>query len=70
MIPPVPVLDLRSLELERQRIAMRSEPVDDRSSRIPQPQKLSDFIERLSSSIVASVADVPVVQRFSCTCAR
>ncbi len=39
---------------------MRREAVDDRPSGIAKPQKLSDFIERLSGSVVARVADVPV----------
>src|SRR5229473_8201000 len=60
MIAPVRMLDLRNLELDRVRITMRREPVNNRPSRITKPQKLSDFIERLSSSVVASVTDVPV----------
>src|SRR6202158_580154 len=60
MIAPAAMLDLRNLYLDRVRIAVRCEPVDDRSSGIAQSQKLRHFIERLSGSVVASVADVPV----------
>src|SRR6266446_2435826 len=54
------MLELRTLELDRMRIAIQRKPVNNRSSRIAESQKLSNFIERLSSSIVASVPDVPV----------
>src|SRR5208282_2742613 len=60
VIAPVRVLDLRNLELDRPRIAMRCEPINDGSSGIAKSQKLRDFIERLSGGVVASVADVPV----------
>ena len=54
------MLDLRNLELDRLRIAMRRQSVDDRSSGIAEAEQLRDFIERLSGGVVASVADVPV----------
>src|SRR4029077_10076111 len=60
LIAPVRMLDLRNLELDRVRIAVRREPVNNGSSGIAQPQKLRDLIERLPSSVVASVPDVPV----------
>src|ERR1700694_5885996 len=47
MIATVRMLDLRNLELDRVRMAMRRKPVNNGSSRIAQPQKLSDLIERL-----------------------
>src|SRR5208337_2703511 len=59
-IAPIAMLNLRSLKLDRLRIAVRRQPVDDGSSGIADPQQLRDFIERLSGGIVASVADVPV----------
>src|SRR5713101_10031865 len=60
VIAPVRMLDLRNLKLDRVRIAVRRQPVDDRSSGITQSQQLRDFIERLAGRVVASVADVPV----------
>src|SRR6266851_4887237 len=60
VIAPVRMLDLRNLELDRLRIPVRREPVDDGSSGITQSQQLRDFIERLAGRVVASVADVPV----------
>src|SRR5271170_5219795 len=54
------MLDLRSLELDRERIAMRRKPVDDRSSGIAQSQEFSDFIERFSGRVVTSMADIPI----------
>ncbi len=54
------MFDLRHLKLDPVRIAMRREPVDDWPSRVAQSQKLSDFIERLSGSVVASAPDVPI----------
>src|ERR1039458_3898177 len=57
------MLDLRSLELDRMRISVRREPVDDRPSRITESQQLRDFIERLSGSIVARASNVPVAPK-------
>src|SRR5258705_13969335 len=37
---------------------MRSEPINNRPSRIAEPQQLSNLIESFASSIVASVADI------------
>src|SRR5208283_647549 len=55
-----PMLNLRSLELDRERIAMGREPVDDRASRIAEPQKLRHFIECFSGSVVARVPYIAV----------
>src|SRR5258708_403934 len=60
LIAPVRMLDLRNLKLDRLWIAIQRKPVNNRSSRISESQKLSDFIESLSGSIVASMANVPV----------
>src|SRR5271156_2326557 len=54
------MLHLRSLELDRQRIAMRRKPVDDRPPRIAQPKQLSDLVKRLSRRIVARVSYIAV----------
>src|ERR1700722_1629894 len=56
--PPIAVLNLRRWELHCTRVAMRSEPVNDRASRISQTQQLRHFIESLSGGIVARVANV------------
>src|ERR1700731_858507 len=58
LLPAVAVLDLRRWKLHRARVAMRSEPVDDRASRISQTQQLRHLIESLSGGIVARVANV------------
>ena len=52
------MLDLRDLELDGVRIAVGSEPVDDRASGIAEPEQLGDLVEGLSGSVVAGVADV------------
>jgi hypothetical protein len=60
VIAPVRMLDLRSLEFDRVRIAVWRQPVDDRSSGIAESEKLRDFVERLAGGVVTSVADVTV----------
>src|ERR1700688_421557 len=57
-LPPIAVLDLRGWKLHRARVAMRSEPVDDRASRISQAKQLCHLIESLSGGIIARVTNV------------
>src|ERR1035438_862163 len=56
-IIPVAMLDLRDLEFDGVRIAMRRDPVNDGASRVAESQQLGYFVERFSGSIVARVAD-------------
>src|ERR1700722_15886911 len=54
------MLDLRDLEFDGMRIAMRGESVDDRSSRITERQQFGDFVESLAGGVVAGVANFDV----------
>jgi hypothetical protein len=54
------MLDLRRRELHRMRVSVLRQPINHRPARISQAQQLSHFIESLSRSVVARVADVLV----------
>ena len=54
------MLHLCDLELDRVRIAVGSEPVDNRPSGIAEREKLGDLVEGFSGGVIASVADLGV----------
>src|SRR5437879_4592315 len=64
-IPAVAVLDLGWRELYRSRVAMRSQPIDDRTTWIAKPEKLRDLVECFASGIVAGMAYVLVAPTFT-----
>src|SRR6202035_2940144 len=57
-IAAVTVLDLCRWKLYGTGVSIWSESVDDWTTRIPQAQQLSNFVEGLAGGIVASMADV------------
>src|SRR5271155_402737 len=54
------MLNLGWRKLHGCRIAIRSEPVDDWASGIPEAQQFRDFVESLAGGVIARVADVLV----------
>src|SRR5262249_54268840 len=56
----VGVLDLRSAELDRHRIAVLGETVDDWTARISECEQFRDFVESLSGRVIARVTNVLV----------
>src|ERR1700734_4027166 len=58
MRPAVAVLNLRRRKLHGSRVAMRSQPVDDRASGIAQSNQLRDLGEGFAGSVVASMSAV------------